>query len=56
MTSRSEGGGGQGFLEGTVKAFLLKSVTMRGMGSKIIQNFVTSFLDDPIFKVKGKEP
>ena len=39
------GGGGQGFCDGSTKALVIQSVTM-GV-SKIVENCVTSFMDDP---------
>ena len=45
MTSR---GGGQGFCDASNKALVIKSVTKGGglLGSIIVQNCVTSFMDD----------
>ena len=45
MTSRSYGGGVQGFYENITKALVIKRVTM---GSEGVKNSVTSFMDDPI--------
>ena len=42
-----EGGGGQRFCDGSSKAFVIKSVTMGERVSKIFQNCMTSFMDDP---------
>ena len=56
MTSRSLGGGVQGFCDDRTKALVMKRVTDdwgRG-GSKIIQNCVTSFMDDPQGKLVKK--
>jgi hypothetical protein len=41
------GGKGQGFCDNSTKASVIKIVTMRLGGSKNVQNFVTSFMDDP---------
>ena len=42
------GGGGKGFFDDSTKALVIKPVTMGGGGSKIFQNCVTSFIDDPL--------
>ena len=42
------GKGYQGFCDDSTKALVLKSITMEGEGvSKIIINYVTSFMDGP---------
>ncbi len=41
------GGGSQGILDNSTNAFVVKSVTMGGVGSKHVQNCMTSFMDDP---------
>jgi hypothetical protein len=41
------GRGYQGFCDNSIKALVLKSVTMGGGVSKIIKYYVTSFMDDP---------
>ncbi len=48
MTSRSEGGGGggQGILDDSTKTFEIKSTKIEN-----ILNFVTSFMDDPLYDV-----
>ena len=47
MTSRSKGGGGQGFCVGSTNTPVIKSVTMMGGWSKVVQNCVMLFMDDP---------
>ena len=41
------GSGYQGFCDDSTKALVIKRVTMRGGGSIIVQNGMTSFVDDP---------
>ena len=55
--------GGQWFCDVSTKAFVIKSVTMGGGGcaSKIVQNWVTSLMDDPLCEalkqsIKNKNP
>ena len=43
---------GQGFCDHSVEALILKCVTMGGGGLKIVQNYVTSFMDDPFSEDK----
>ena len=47
MSSRPYGGGGQVICYDSATALILKKVTMRGGVSKIVQNCLTSFMDDP---------
>ena len=42
------GGGGQGFCDDSTKTLVVKRVTMEGGVSKIVQNCVTSFMDNPL--------
>ena len=39
-------GGSKGFFDDSTKALVIKCVTMRGEESNIVQNCVTSFMDD----------
>ena len=39
-------GGGQWFYDHSTKTLVIKCVTVGG-GPKIVQNYVTSFMDDP---------
>ncbi len=41
----------QRFRDNSIKALVLKSVTMGRRGVKIIQNCVTSFMDDPQLQI-----
>ncbi len=43
-----KGRGGQGVGDNSTKASVINIVTMRGGGSKIFLNCVTSFMDDPL--------
>ena len=44
------GGWGQRFYDDSAKALVKKTPDDGGSGSKIAQNFVTSFMDDPLIK------
>ena len=50
MTSRTQGGGIQGFCDDKSKALVMKRVTMGGGEVKIVQICVTSLMDDPSWK------
>ena len=41
------GGGGQGFCDNSIEAFVIKRVTMGGGGGEIVHNCLTSLMDDP---------
>ncbi len=45
MTSRSYGGGGQGFCDNSTKLSIIKCVTIGEGGQKNVQSCVTSFMD-----------